>query len=237
MYDEDELLPISALQHFAFCERQWALIHLECVWEENTFTMEGRFFHERSEEYGTESRKDLRIVRGLRLRSLRLGLTGKADVVEFHRLASPEAYAVREKAGLPEGVRLCGSHGLWRPYPVEYKRGKPKLGPWDEIQLCAQAICLEEMLDTAVSEGALYYGEPKRRKEVYFNEMLRRETEHLAALVHTRTHEGKTPPAEYTRRCENCSLRDICLPKATRTGRSAHAYLEKACIVPDAHGE
>ena len=133
MYSEDDLLPISALQHLAFCERQWALIHLEGVWAENQLTAEGRVMHDRAHEPGTESRGDIRISRGLRLRSLRLGLSGIADVVEFHRCGRPDDV---------DGVCLPGVSGSWAPFPVEYKRGRPKSGPFDEIQLCAQALCL-----------------------------------------------------------------------------------------------
>jgi CRISPR-associated exonuclease Cas4 len=133
VFSEDELLPISALQHLAFCERQWALIHLEGAWAENQLTAEGRVMHDRAHEPGTESRGDIRISRGLRLRSLRLGLSGIADVVEFHRCGRPDD---------ADGIRLLGVSGSWAPFPVEYKRGRPKSGPFDEIQLCAQALCL-----------------------------------------------------------------------------------------------
>ena len=138
MYTEDDLLPISGLQHLLFCERQCALIHLEQVWAENRLTVEGKNMHDRVHEREAESRPGIRIVRALRLRSLRLGLTGMADVVEFH---------------LDSGVR---SQGL--PFPVEYKRGKPKADYSDSVQLCAQAICLEEMLSCTIPAGALFYG-------------------------------------------------------------------------------
>ena len=133
MFTEDNLLPISALQHLLFCERQCALIHLERAWQENRLTAEGRIMHERVHEGGDETRRDVRIVRGLRLRSLALGLVGIADVVEFHRAA--------------DGVAVPESAGTWRPFPVEYKRGRPKSEPWDAVQLCAQALCLEEKSD------------------------------------------------------------------------------------------
>jgi len=139
-YTEDDLIPISALQHFVFCERQCALIHIEQAWTENRLTAEGRLLHERVHDQGGESRAGVRIERGLPLRSLRLGLVGVADVVEFHPL----------------------SEGGWRPFPVEYKRGKPKRNACDEIQVCAQALCLEEMLGVRIPAGALFYGKTHR---------------------------------------------------------------------------
>src|SRR5579859_4686917 len=148
MYSEEDLLPISALQHLAFCERQWALIHLEGVWAENQLTAEGRVIHDRAHEPGTESRGDVRVSRGLRLRSLRLGLSGIADVVEFHRCG--RRGDTSGKGLVASGVALPSVSGSWAPFPVEYKRGRPKSGPFDEIQLCAQALCLEEMLGVPV---------------------------------------------------------------------------------------
>src|ERR1039457_2553385 len=141
MHSEDDLLPLSGLQHLVFCERQWALIHIEQVWAENRLTAQGRGLDERAAEGGGESRPGLRVARGLRLRSLRLGLAGQADVVEFHAAA--------------EGVRMAGEEGWWRPFPVEYKRGRPKPDRCDEVQLCAQGLCLEEMFEAPVAAGAL----------------------------------------------------------------------------------
>src|SRR5690348_6204744 len=140
MYSEEDLLPLSALQHLAFCERQWALIHLEGAWAENQLTAEGRVMHDRVHEPGIESRGDVKISRGLRLRSLRLGLCGIADVVEFHRRGRREDATVANERVPPDAVRLPSVPGLWTPFPVEYKRGRPKSGPFDEIQLCAQAL-------------------------------------------------------------------------------------------------
>jgi CRISPR-associated exonuclease Cas4 len=227
MYDEEELLPISALQHLAFCERQWALIHLEGIWDENRLTVEGRQLHDRTDESQTEVRGDVRIARGLRLRSLRLGLSGKADVVEFHRLlnlAEIPSGTGKERVG----VRLEDVPGLWKPVPVEYKRGKPKLGRCDEVQLCAQALCLEEMLDVSIGAGALFYGRPRRRYDVTFDLSLRNETERLAARLHQLTQAGETPPPRYEKKCRNCSLLSFCLPKATGPRRSVGRYLDEA---------
>jgi CRISPR-associated exonuclease Cas4 len=257
MYDEADLLPISALQHLAFCERQWALIHLEGQWAENPLTVEGHHLHDRTHQPQTESRGDLRIARGLRLRSLRLGLSGIADVVEFQRVPevaqgplsgpfaplragsaalAPEApefrpMPEREAAtagrgtGLPAGVSLPGVRGLWQPAPVEYKRGRPKLGPYDEIQLCAQALCLEEMLGVAILAGALYYGQPHQRQEVGLTPELREQTEKLAARLHELTRIGRTPLASYEKKCDSCSLLTLCMPKTIGGRKSVDRYL------------
>lgn len=216
MFTEDELLPISALQHLTFCERQWGLIHLEGAWEENRLTAEGRLLHDRAHETESEVRGDLRIARGLRLRSLRLGLVGMADVVEFHRVSIGK-----------DGVKLEGVSGLWQPFIVEYKRGRPKIGYEDEVQLCAQALCLEEMLGVAIPSAAFFYGQPRRRQDVLLNTAIRGETEALAARLHELTLAGKTPMAEYSPRCKSCSLIDICLPAATCGQQSAREYLVK----------
>jgi CRISPR-associated exonuclease Cas4 len=252
MYDEADLLPISALQHLAFCERQWALIHLEGLWAENPLTVEGHHLHDRTHQSESESRGDLRIARGLRLRSLRLGLSGIADVVEFqrvaevaqgplsgpaaltadaaefHRVPEGEAATAGQVNGLPRGVSLPGVRGLWQPAPVEYKRGRPKLGPYDEIQLCAQALCLEEMLGVSISSGALYYGQPHQRQEVALTPELREQTEKLAARLHELTRIGRTPLATYEKKCESCSLLTLCMPKTTGGRKSVDRYLAGA---------
>jgi CRISPR-associated exonuclease Cas4 len=225
MYDEADLLPISALQHLAFCQRQWALIHLEGLWAENRLTVEGHHLHDRTHQSESESRGDLRIARGLRLRSLRLGLSGIADVVEFRRLPSAPEGQVSPPSQGPAGVPLPGVRGLWQPAPVEYKRGKPKLGPYDEIQLCAQALCLEEMLGVAISAGALYYGQPHQRQEVALTVELREQTEKLAARLHELTRIGRTPLATYEKKCESCSLLYLCMPKTTSGRKSVDRYL------------
>jgi CRISPR-associated exonuclease Cas4 len=215
MFTENDLLSISALQHLAFCERQWALIHLEQAWAENVLTAEGRVMHDRAHDDQTESRAGVRTARTLRIRSLRLGLAGMMDVVEFER----------EEADSKEAIRLKGVSGLWRPIPVEYKHGQPKSRNCDEIQLCAQALCLEEMLDVAISSGAIFYGRPRRRTEVTFNIALRQETEALAARLHELYSLGKTPPPVYSPKCPNCSLLDICKPKVMATRSTASRYI------------
>jgi len=196
---------ISALQHYAFCPRQCALIHVEQTWEESGRTVEGRILHEKVHEEGSEMRAGVRVGRGVSLRSLRLGLIGKADVVEFHR---------RED-------------GTWRPFPVEYKRGKPKPDHCDKIQLCAQALCLEEMLHTDIPAGALFYGQTRRRLDVVFDNNLRRETEEAARQVRELLNSGKTPKPVYAKRCDNCSLIADCLPKAIQKRRSVKNYLQR----------
>jgi CRISPR-associated exonuclease Cas4 len=203
-YSEDDLLPLSALQHLIFCERQCGLIHIEQAWDENRFTAEGRVMHERVHEEGEESRGKVRIARGVSLRSLRLGLIGKADVVEFHRM---------------EG-------GVWRPFPVEHKRGKPKPDDSDKVQLCAQALCLEEMLGAGVPSGAIFYGRTRHRLDVEFDEALRKETESAAGQLHELIGSGITPKPVYnTKKCKSCSLMDRCLPQVLRKKRSVRGYL------------
>ena len=207
---DDELIAISALSHYSYCPRRCALIHIEQVWTENRFTAEGRIMHERVHDESRESRGDVRIDYGVALRSLRLGLIGKADVVEFHR--QPD--------------------GSWRPFPVEYKRGKPKADDCDKVQLCAQAICLEEMLSVAIPAGALFYGQTRHRLDVAFDEALRRETEETARRVHTLIVSGRTPPPVYEKRCESCSLMSECLPKTIQKRRSVKNYLTRMLEEP-----
>jgi len=226
MYNEDDLLLVSAFQHLAFCERQWGLMYLENIWAENPLTVEGRQLHERADEAETEVRGDVRIARGLRLQSLRLGLTGRADVVEFHRLPLAD-----EEPGdddqTSSGIQLEGVAGLWRPFPVEYKRGRPKPDHCDKVQLCAQALCLEEMLQVAVLSGAIFYGQPRRRYDVPLDRALRDETEKLAARLHELTSAARTPSARYEKKCRSCSLLSFCLPKVTASRRRVELYLQK----------
>ncbi|MGE4402372.1 MAG: CRISPR-associated protein Cas4 [Desulfobulbus sp.] len=203
-YSEDNLVMISALQHYLFCRRQCALIHIEQQWLENRLTAEGRILHERVHGGGRESRRTLRVEFDVPIRSLRLGVIGRADIVEFHRQ----------------------ENGLWRPLPVEYKRGRPKKDDSDRVQLCAQGICLEEMLECAVPEGALYYGEKKRRTAVAFDTGLREKTAQTAAAVHDLLAKGKTPPSQYDKRCESCSFMPVCLPKVA-TRKQVGKYLQK----------
>lgn len=202
---DDELISISALTHYAYCPRRCALVHIEQIWTENRFTAEGRIMHEHVHEEGDESRGDVRIERDASLRSLRLGLIGKADVVEYHRQAD----------------------GTWQAFPVEYKRGKPKPDHSDKIQLCAQALCLEEMLHAPVPAGALFYGKTRRRLDVDFDEALRLETQQVAKLTHDLIEAGRTPAPVYAKRCESCSLMAECMPKTIQKKRSVANYLKR----------
>lgn len=199
MYNEADYILLSALQHYLYCPRQCALIHLEHIWAENRFTAEGRVLHERADSKKSEWQGSVRIVRTLPIRSGRLGLSGQADVVEFH----------------DDGT----------VFPVEYKRGRPKTNRCDEVQLCAQALCLEEMLDVRIEEGALFYGQQRRRRTVAFDEELRKLTETVIARVHQMLECGTTPQAEYAKKCEQCSLAAACLPKSCTAGRSVRKYL------------
>ena len=184
---EDALVPLSALQHYLFCPRQCALIHVEQVWAEDAATAEGRILHDRVDAGGMEARPGLRVERGIALRSLALGVSGKADVVEFH--------------GRPP-----------QPFPVEYKRGKPKPHRADEVQLCAQAVCLEEMFGTAVPEGAIFYGTVRRRTRVVFDAELRALTVHIATSTKAMIAAQRTPPPVLMPSCKACSLQDACQP-------------------------
>lgn len=201
MSTESQLIPISALQHWLYCPRQCALIHLERVWAENRFTADGRVLHENAHEGPDESQSGVRITRGMPVGSARLGLVGQCDVVEFHR----------------GGAVL----------PVEYKRGKPKAHRADEVQLCAQAMCLEEMLNVKIANGCVYYGQRRRRTNVAFTTDLRQLVTATAAALHDMLHSGKTPLAEYEpRRCDACSLITLCQPKAMRFKRGAQAWFQ-----------
>ena len=188
MYDESALLPLSGLQHLAFCERQWALIHLEQSWAENRLTAEGRVLHEKVDDAHYETRRGMRLVRALPLRSLRVGLSGRADLVEF---------PVKKGA----------------PVPVEYKRGRPKHTDIDEVQLCAQGICLEEMLGIEVREGQLFYHQTRRRQEIEFTDALRQRVEYLAGRMHALFDARATPWAAREKKCGQCSLVELCRPE------------------------
>ena len=206
MYTDENLLPISALQHIQYCERQCALIHIENVWTENVFTAEGRVMHDRVDGGGHETRGCVRTAYSLRLRSLRLGLTGQADVVEFNRQGS----------------------GVWLPYPVEFKCGHPKANDCDRVQLCAQALCLEEMKGVPVEAGALFYGETRHRLDMAFDAELRAKTEALSARLHAFIEAGVTPVAAYEKgKCDHCSLLENCLPQSAGTGKSARKWLAR----------
>lgn len=211
---EEDFLPLSGLQHFAFCRRQWALIHIEQQWKENLRTVEGDLFHHRAHnEQIRERRGDVLILRGLPVSSAALGISGKCDVVEFH--------------ADPGGVPLRGEEGLWRPFPIEYKRGAPKPHPADQLQLCAQAMCLEEMLCCAIPEGALFYGETRRRMPVSFAPELRQQVCAMVWEMHQFRRRGHTPKVKPSKACNACSLKELCLP-ALMKQNDVDAYLHRA---------
>lgn len=207
MEDEDDLLPISALQHLVFCPRQCALIYIERAWAENRLTAEGELLHARVQSGETTTRGALRVLRALPLVSHRLGVTGYADVVEIHR----------------------ADGGGERAFPVEYKRGTTKAHDADRVQLCAQALCIEEMMGLPVTEGALFYGTPRRREIVAIDIALRTRTEALVAELRTMIENGILPPPRYGAHCRSCSLIEMCRPTLSR-GRSAAAWTERMRI-------
>jgi len=209
-YTEDKYLSLSALQHMLFCERQCALIHIEQLWVENRFTAEGRIMHERVDRGDQVDRGRVKIEYALPLKSSVLGVTGKADVVEFH---------------LKEG-----SKKVWIPFPVEYKRGKPKKNFSDKVQLCAQALCLEEMLNVKVETGALFYGKMRRRLDVAFDENLRELTIKTSEELHRMFSSGVTPPPHYEKKCDTCSFFKLCLPKTIEKKRTVSSWIKRMIL-------
>lgn len=216
MYTEDNLLPISAVAHYVHCPRRFALLHLEQIWADNIFTAEGTVMHEKADSGENESRGDVKIIRTLRLRSLRLGITGIADVVEFHRRGTSDG-----------GVVIPHISGTWLPFPIEYKRGAAKNIESYCAQLCAQALCLEEMLHVSIPEGALFLGLKQHRTPVVFDASLREVTESACRDIHQLFATGTTPPPSYSKRCESCSIIEQCQPRAISSGKSAHDWLDR----------
>ena len=214
MYHEEDFLAISGLQHFAFCRRQWALIHIEQQWQENLRTVEGHILHENAHDaFFTEKRGTVLISRGMAVQSRTLGVNGVCDVVELH--------------ASPDGVPIFGREGKWLPIPVEYKRGSPKETDADRLQLCCQAMCLEEMLCCSIPEGALFYGEPRRRTVVLFTPELRETVRRDSDEMHQLYHRGHTPKAKPSKSCNACSLKELCLPQLVRR-ESVQTYLRRA---------
>ncbi len=213
-YSEDELLQLSGIQHFLFCRRQWALIHIENQWQENLLTFEGRLLHERADDPTfTETRKGLVSVRSMPVVSYELGLNGVCDVVEFQ--------------ADPNGISLKNREGTYAVMPVEYKRGREKGTAIDEVQLCAQAICLEEMLVTHIPQGAIFYGEPRRRTIVTLTQELRDQVRRLSGEMHDYYRRGYTPNSKPTKACKSCSLVDICLPEIASQPDRVTAYIRQ----------
>lgn len=200
MYAEDEFLALSGIQHFAFCRRQWGLIHIEQAWKDNVLTAEGIVMHERAhDETLRERRGDEVIVRGLAVRSNELGVVGKCDVVEFHRS--------------DEGHPLAGEDGLWIELPVEYKHGRSKTTDEDRLQLCAEAMCLEEMFASVVPYACLYYGKTRSREHVVLTDDLRNRVRAMFDEMHALYHRGHVPHAGSKTKCRSCSLKELCLPR------------------------
>lgn len=218
MFSEDQLLPISALQHWQYCPRRAALVHIEGLWSENRFTVEGQHLHQRAHDPDRgERRPGLRVTRGLELRSLRLGLTGKADVVEFH-----------------DGLKQAAA----RIVLIEYKRGRPhpaRDAPF-HVQVCAQALCLEDMLGRTVDQACLFFGKTRQRLPVELNEPLRQQTLHAISQLHKLIADGKTPTATFGAKCKRCSLLGLCLPKSLRPRATASRYISSLLLDREEHG-
>jgi len=207
MYTDDDLLMLSGIKHITYCKRRWALVHVEKQWSENVKTVEGQILHEKVDDPEfTEKRKNIIISRAMPVVSYLLGLYGIADVVEFISSENEENSTV-----------LVRRKGFWRVNLVEYKLGKPEPTGADQIQLCAQAICLEEMFSIKIEKSDLYYGETKHRLEVILDEKLRNQTYEQAQLMHKLFEDGITPEAEFQKGCKMCSLFDICMPKMPKS--------------------
>lgn len=215
-FDDENLLMLSGIQHVAFCERQWALIHVEQQWAENMRTIEGKHIHERVDDpWFSEYRKQTVILRSLPLVSRKLGLYGKADVIELIKTDD-----------LKNSIKNSKYEGNWFPVPVEYKRGKPKPDERDEVQLCAQSICLEEMYNIETEKGYLYYGEIRHRKEVFLNQNLREKVLNYSIRMHQLFNEGITPSPSYKSHCKSCSLIEICMPKTFFNKSDVNLYIK-----------
>jgi len=224
-YEPDDLLPLSGIQHFLFCRRQWALIHVERQWQENALTAEGRIIHKRADDpFFTETRNGVITARSVPVASYRLGLSGVCDVVEFTE--SPEGVKLPNRDGLST-LPLRGVLRLYLPAPVEYKRGKEKHDHSDETQLCAQAMCLEEMLSVAIPKGYLYYGETRHRVEIEFTSELRTLVKDMSDEMHNYFSRGYTPRVKPFKGCRSCSLADVCLPVLQGKVIAASRYIKQ----------
>ena len=219
-YSEEDYLMISGIQHFKFCRRQWALIHIEQQWAENVHTVVGDLMHKRVHDPTlTEKRKDVILARALPVSSREMGVSGECDVVEFHKCE--------------DGIRLYGHRGLYSIYPVEYKKGKPKLTEEDKLQLAAQAMCLEEMFSAQSPQGAIFSGETSRRETVESTEALRQEVRKMFREMHAYYDRRYTPKVKYSKSCNACSLKDICLPRLGKAV-SVKSYMNEMLKEEDA---
>lgn len=212
-YKEEDFLMLSGIQHFSFCKRQWALIHIEQQWQENLRTIEGEILHEKTHDTTIkEKRGDLIVSRGMSIFSRTLGVTGACDVVELHKAS--------------DGVSIFGRDGTYKPIPIEYKRGKPKEDESDVLQLCAQAMCLEEMLLCEIPEAFLYYGETKRRLKIILDDGLRQRVKTIFKEMHELYDKRYTPKVKLSKSCKACSLTEVCMPKLCKNP-SVVDYIKK----------
>lgn len=213
MYEEEKFLQLSGIQHFDFCRRQWALAYIELQWQENVRTVEGKLLHERAHDpSSTEKRGDLIISRAVPVYSKEIGISGECDIVEFHRCT--------------DGIRLHGYKGTYRVVPIEYKKGRPKAADADRLQLAAQALCLEEMLCCRIDTGYLYYGETRHREKVEVDETLRKKEKENFEEMHRYYERRYTPKVRWSKSCNACSLKDVCMPVLGKN-RSASEYIRK----------
>lgn len=213
MYNEDEFLQLSGIQHFAFCRRQWALIHIEMQWKENLRTVEGQILHENAHNTEmNEKRGNVIVVRAMPVHSRKMGVSGECDVVEFHKS--------------DKGAHINGREGVYMPVPVEYKRGEPKSDNIDILQLAAQALCLEEMFCTDINYGYIYYGETRHRLKVDFDYEIRNEVVRLFEEMHLYYRRGYTPKVKISKKCNACSLKDLCVPVLNKN-KSVAEYIDK----------
>lgn len=219
-YQDDEMVMISALQHYQFCPRQCALIHVEQQWQENYLTAAGKVMHKRVDTQASSTRHDIHYAASLRIFSRRYGLIGIADMVEFHRTANEY-----DGTGVRVAIHLKGLSNFWKPFPVEYKHGSPKVDEMDRIQLCAQALCIEEMLDIKVADGAIFYGRTHQRENVIFSEGMRKKVLDISRKIHSMISAGETPAPHYCRSCRACSMADLCLPEQKQ--KSVNEWLQR----------
>lgn len=209
-FNEEDFLMLSGVQHFAFCRRQWGLIHIEQLWQENYLTASGRLMHENAHDpFKTETRGNIIIARAVPVFSRELGLSGECDVVEFHKNV--------------DGVALPGRQGKFIPYPIEYKRGAPKSEDCDISQLMAQAICLEEMMLCQINQGAVFYGATKKRLVIDFSQELRQRVKELCREMHSSFARGYVEKAKPSIKCKACSVSEQCLPSLSKI-KSAEKY-------------
>lgn len=212
IYLEDDFLMISGIQHYAYCKRQWGLIHIENQWESNVYTVRGDITHEKVDDpFIMETRGDLIVSRSVPIYSSQFGCYGIADLLEYTKALS--------------GVKLEGREGYYKIYPIEYKVGKPKENEYDLVQLCLQALCLEEMYNVRIEEGAMYYAKIKRRVRVHFDEGLRNLTIWTINEMHEIIDDNRTPEGSYEAKCDHCSLYNVCLPKTVSKMKKVETYI------------